>query len=70
MEDTMHDRTVFLNGGMEAGLEGLVEDACPYLLKSRERAPLDRGLELRGRRVGERLNQERAGWMIAGECWP
>jgi ribosome modulation factor len=34
----MYDRTVYLNEGMVAGLDGLPEDACPYPPKSRERA--------------------------------
>lgn len=34
----MHDRTTFLNEGMEAGLDGLTVDTCPYPIHSRERA--------------------------------
>lgn len=32
----MHDRTSYLNEGMEAGLNGAALEACPYPAASRE----------------------------------
>ncbi len=34
----MHDRTIYLNEGMEAGLDGLSPDGCPHPVGSKERA--------------------------------
>jgi ribosome modulation factor len=32
----MHDRTFYLNEGMEAGLDGISPDACPFPAGSHE----------------------------------
>jgi ribosome modulation factor len=34
----MHDRTIFLNEGMEAGLDGFALNGCPYVCGSKEHA--------------------------------